>query len=116
MGTEGRRAHRDPAQTPAWSIRRGRICPGRAPESYSRAASPHPARGVPFTAVWLRAACPGFVRRFWLEDAATFVGGPGRRGVGSGHGAGDGVARIRAAGMPGRGRTSVGVRGRLGYR
>lgn len=46
-----------------------------------------------------------------MEEAVTFVGGPGRRGVGSGHGAGDGVARIRAAGMPGRGRKSIGVRG-----
>lgn len=60
-----------------------------------------------------------FVRRFWLEKAATFVGGRGRRGVGSGHwagGGGGGVAIISPAGAPGQGGRSIGGRGRLGYR
>lgn len=49
-------------------------CPGRAPEPWSRAASPHPARWVPFTAVGFRHACPGFVRRFgWRKVPLSWV-------------------------------------------
>lgn len=73
----------------------------------SRGASPPPRTPPavsPSRAVWFRPACSGFVRRFWLEKATTFVGGRGRRGVGSGHwaGVGGGVAIIRPAGAPGQ--------------
>ena len=90
--------------------------------SRSRGASPPPHTPPavsPSRAVWFRPACSGFVRRFWLEKAATFGGGRGRRGVGSGHwagGGGGGVAIISLAGAPGQGGQSIGGRGRLGYR
>ena len=64
--------------------------------SRSRGASPPPHTPPavsPSRAVWFRPACSGFVRRFWLEKAATFVGRRGRRGVGSGHWAGGGGGR-----------------------
>lgn len=53
-----------------------------------------------------------------MEKAATFVGGPGRRGVGvgTGRGGGGGVAGIPAAESPWRGGQNIGGRGRLGYR
>lgn len=77
---------------------------------------PTPRPLCPLHGGWFGSACSGFVRRFRLEKAATFVGGPGRRGVGSGHGVGGGVARIGVVWAPGRGGQSTGGRGRLGYR
>lgn len=74
IGTTGLRACRDPPWTPAWSTRGGRVGPGRAPRSQSRASSLHSFRCVPFTAVWFRPACPGFVRRFgWRKLPLSWV-------------------------------------------
>lgn len=76
-----------------------------------RAALPprtHPARCVPFTAVWFRPACPVFVRRFgwrklllsWVARGGSVLGvDTGRRAV------------LQESGQPGRGGQSIGGRG-----